>query len=373
VPISSVVSNAPANIAVAGSALMAGTDSTKKITDFFEIDNDMSLAVSFNRNRFIDMAGVYNGLYSVSANPTIASSGLLDNMSVNTKGTYSAKLISQGVSTTIKGAFTSEGTTSVTAGNLVLSGLLDWVNSATSTNKQFIGTVSNTVDGWSAAVTADQAVKGLLVAGTKNTILIGGGANGSPAGSSFGKITDSASSRGFSFTLADGATSATATSMPGNNSGNYPIYVYPKYKDASHSALFGTWNTASNQVTLNWVKATGGTIKPDGFANTSVADISAFSTGLAGVRTVNITNGAVNLSYQMSFPGVGLATFVSGPTNLIAIKQDPFGKLTVKFGTGVGKATAQGLGGVLQTQSTGGGFIITTGNNDTGTITITNP
>src|SRR6185312_4014250 len=105
VPISSVISNAPANVAVVGSALMPGTDSIKKISYFFRIDGDMSLGLSFNLNRFIDMTGVYTGVYSVSGDPQIASSGLLYNMSVNTKGVYSAKLVSQGVSTTVKCAF----------------------------------------------------------------------------------------------------------------------------------------------------------------------------------------------------------------------------------------------------------------------------
>ena len=140
------------------------------------------------------------------------------------------------------------------------------------------------------------------------------------------------------------------------------------------TVLFGTWNTASNQVRLNWVKPAGGLYNPAGFTNTVLANIATLSGGLTGTHTVGITNGAFALSYDMTFAGLGQkATKVNGPTNSIVVSQDPYGKLTVKFGNGNAKATTTGYAGVLEDAQTGAGFFIPTfptGATDSGTITV---
>jgi hypothetical protein len=157
-----------------------------------------------------------------------------------------------------------------------------------------------------------------------------------------------------------------------------PIYVYSKYKlgDASHSVLFGTWNTSSNQVSLNWIKAAGGTYNPAGFSNAVLATTSPTTTALlTGQHTVTITNAnnGFGLSYVMTFPGLGKATKVSGSTNSIVVAQDPFGKLTVTFGNGNAKKTTIGSAGTLENAQTGEGFFLPTfplGLTDSGSIKV---
>jgi hypothetical protein len=241
--------------------------------------------------------------------------------------------------------------------------------------KQFKGTVSSTA-GWSAPVTADRAEKNLLVAGKEAMVLPGG--TGGPSGSSFAKVTVTPNNKTFTFSLADGATVASAAAVPFSASSNMPIYVYSKYKlgDASHSVLFGTWNTSSNQVSLNWIKATGGTYNPAGFSNSILASVSETVNGLVGPHTVLITNDytGFGLSYVMNFFGPGVkATKASGPTNSIVVAQDPFGKLTVTFGNGNAKKTTVGSVGTLENAQTGEGFFLPNfplGLTDSGSIKV---
>ena len=208
-PISSVVSNAPSTLNVAGSVNIAKSDSTRKITDTFMFTGAESHTVYFNRNHRKEMAGTYNGLFSEDGNPAIASSGLAQNMNISATGTYSLTLLNLGVtSARIIGTIAADGTTTATSTDhkFVITGSLNLANSGIPGGiKQFIGTVSNTVAGWSASLLADRAEKGLLVAGTKNTMVIPSMAGG-PTGDSFATIKDAnASARVFTFTLADNA------------------------------------------------------------------------------------------------------------------------------------------------------------------------
>jgi hypothetical protein len=196
-------------------------------------------------------------------------------------------------------------------------------------------------------------------------MLIPGGTANGPTGSSFAKMTDSLHTRTFTFSLADNAANAVASAVPVSASSNFPIYVYAKYKATdpnSHSVLFGTWNTSSNQVTLNWIKAPNGAYNTAGFSNTVLATTSPTTAGLTGQHTVTITNGAGvghDLSYVMTFPGLGQkATKVSGSTNSIVVAQDPFGKLSITFGNGNAKKTSVGVAGTLESSQSGAGFFI---------------
>ncbi|MGZ5544723.1 MAG: immunoglobulin-like domain-containing protein, partial [Limisphaerales bacterium] len=384
-PISSVVSNAPSTLNVAGSVNIANSDSIRKVTYTFMFNGAESHTVYFNRNRKKDMAGVYNGVFSEDGNPSIASSGLVQNMNIGATGTYTVKLLNVGVlSPTIKGIIAADGTTTglSTDGKYVLQGFLDWSGSATNGPKQFIGTVSNTIAGWSSSFIADRTEKSLLTAGTKKTMIIPSMAGG-PSGDSFATIKDtSGSSRSFAFTLADNAKLVTYTAAA-TASGNFPIYIYPKYATTtdSHaqSVLFGTWNTASNQVTLNWVKAAGGVYNPDGFTNAHLADISSFTTGLSGDHIVTITNvpTGLGLAYRMHFDGTNLVTHLTDhlypSTNSIAVKQDSTGKITVTFGNPGPKVKSTGYAGVVENNSTNGvasGFFIPLGGTNSGVISI---
>jgi len=377
--ISSVVSNAPGT--GPGTKGSVGSNTIKKVKYTFEMPgNDTTETVSFNRNRMIDMAGSYNGVFSVPNDPQIASSGLLQNLAVSKTGTFSAHVVNNGgAPTVIKGSFNADGTMTATLAPFTLTGYLDWANSSTVGGiKQFKGSVSSTA-GWNADVTADRAEKNLLVAGKESIVIPGGTANG-PTGSSFGKVVVSPNTKTFTFSLADNAVNAVASAVPASASSNFPIYVYAKYKATdpnAHSVLFGTWNTSSNQVTLNWIKGANGAYNTAGFSNTVLATTSAVTAGLTGNHTVTITNGAGaghDLSYVMSFAGLGApASKVSGPTNSIVVTQDPFGKLTVKFGNGNAKAVTVGSAGTLESSQSGAGFFIPTfplGATDSGSINV---
>jgi hypothetical protein len=372
----SVVSNASYAgplVGVAGTKGAPNTDTIKKVIYTFTMGaTDVSDVVSFNRNRKIDMAGSYNGVFSVAGDPQIASSGLLQNMTIGKTGVYSAHIVNNGVTTVVKGVINADGTTTTNVPPYTLTGYLDWANSATSGGvKQFKGTVSSTA-GWNSDVTADRAEKNiLLTAAAKSSMLLPGGTVNGPSGSSFAKMTDSLHTRTFTFSLADNASGAVASAVPVSASSNFPIYVYSKYKtgDAGHSVLFGTWNYSSNQVSLNWIKGAGGVYNPAGFSNSILATVSAKAAGgLTGQHTVTITNdyNGFGLSYLMDFgagaPGTSgvKATKLSGPTNSIVVVQDPFGKLTVTFGNGSAKKTTIGYAGTLEDAQSGEGFFIPT-------------
>jgi autotransporter-associated beta strand protein len=381
VPVQSVVSNAPVStvgVTTAVNGNTAGTDSTKKLNYNFRFDGAESHTVYFNRNRRVDMAGKYNGVYSETLNPSIGSSGLLQNMTVQSSGTFSAKVLSAGVtSQTITGTVKADGTaTGVSKDNkYVVSGYLAWSDQATQNGvKQFIGTVQNPVDNWTADVTADRAETSGLTAGNKMTMVIPS-VEGGPTGSSFATILDTASTRMITFTLADNA-KATPVLVPVSASGNMPIYAYPKYGTGEkNTALFGTMNTHDANVTLNWVKLGGGTHNPVGFTNAPVATVSPVTTGLTGQHTISIVGGTFNLNYTTMFNGLGKTNTpiadVNNSPNILKISQDSSGKLTVVFGTGVAKATLKGYAGTLENAGTGGGFFFPTATStDSGVITI---
>jgi len=352
---------------------------------FTAADAADSKTVFFNRNHVKEMAGSYSGVFSETGNPAIRSAGLLS-LNVMANGKFVAKVLNPGqsasiVPTTLHGDIQQDGTLGTNDTSYTLSGKLDWANSATDGGiKQFIGTVSHTA-GWSSDVIADRFEHGKLAPGSKRTMVIPSFAGG-PTGDSYATITDSLNARTFNFSLADSELPIAGSSgaINANAAGNFGIFVYEKYKptdSASHAVLFGTWNTnAGNQVTLHWVKQSGGQLVPAGFTNAPVATVAPHVSGLTGQHVVGITNGALQLSYTMTFsgtPGVK-ATKDSGPTNSIVVVQTPTGTINVTFANGHPTApkTTVGHAASLDDAQTAGGFFLPnpTGSTDSGLIRI---
>jgi hypothetical protein len=381
-PVLSVVSNAPCAVVVDGSSGSTGTDSIKVITYTFTAGtSDMTSSVYFNRNRRTDMNGTYVGVFSVPGAPDYASAGEVTFI-LQASGVYTAKINNSGttVAAVYHGKIAANGTMTASGNGYTLTGTVNW-DSQPNVVKQFTGTVDGSWTG-DATFVADRGEHLLLTAGTKRTLIMPSAAGG-PAGTNFATIIDSTSTHTLAFSLADGATTATASGIACTGSGRCPIFVYPHYsatKDPNgKSVLFGTWDTTTSTATLNWVKEAGGVYVPAGFTNADVATISGFSTGLTGTHTVGITNGSFGISYVMTFPGgLGAASKLSGSTNSISIHQNAAGVLNVTFGNGkgsTGKTTGTAIG--LDNAQTGGGFFIPTAGNpasgtghDSGFITI---
>jgi hypothetical protein len=328
-------------------------------------------AVSFDRNRVLDMTGKYNGIFSVDGDPEVASSGMLNNLVVAKSGHFSAKTLNNGnVPAVLTGVVTPAGDVNATNGNLVLTSHLVWTGSENTGERQLSGTVSNTVDGWNATLSAVRMDTGVTyVAGTKDVMSIP--ATNSPAGSSFATILTSATGRTFKFTLADGRVAALA-GIGTSIASNVPVYV--RYTDGGAKAvLFGTWNTATNQVTLNWVKTAGGVVNAAGFNIAPTATIEAFtSPGLTGPHTVTISGGG--LASDLTFTGVSLgAKSTQAGIGSVTVTVDTNGKATVKFTQGSSKTVLTAVAGVLSSDNYAAGYFLPLpiGSHDSGLITIT--
>ncbi len=397
-----------------GTTLTAFGASNGLTLDFI-MESNAAITANFFTNRFVGMAGIYNGLFTSSqiGTNTEETSGMISGLSLNNHGTYSATVLLGGSAQGISGGFTPEGyaTNSVVMTNGVPDGyvtvqlICDGTNVPRTIHGLVIGTNSIVLpdgtpqNGWMSEVA--------LVAGLTNTSNFAGAytllippapnANGTnfPAGFGYGLLTNvlqgQPSGPDVIFTGALPDWSTFASSMPIREDNQIPIYLN-YFQTPQPGMLFGMLNLVSNppyvpSCNLTWIrKATGSGLFTNGFTNnyTSVP-ISPWSNSvpLGNIITANqlvLSGGGLTapLTYSVTYNGTNLVVTETGGStnNASATVNTNTGLLTVTF-TNDMKKTITGYGIILQntnfaaiTNFAGGFFIVGPGNNPTNSGSI---
>jgi len=358
-------------------ATPSSSTSTNKDSITFVMESDLTLTADFETNIYIAAHGAYNGLFMVSnsvAAVTEDTAGMLSGLVVRTNGDYSGKLLFQGASYSVAGAFDGFGKATnklPPARNPV------WLVMTLSTNPPSIsGSVfnTNTNNGtWTASLQADRATNALPSA--QYTMLIPPDTNNeppntSPGGDGYALITNYAGTAGnpaaatakITGALADGA--AFSQTVPVSQTGLVPIYA----NLYSGKGLLLGWvnldltNTDAVGVSgLTWIhpaRSTG--LYQKGFTNvlltnqillslwTNLPENSALTnlTNLSLLDTINATNGE-SFAVTTTAGGKVAGTSVSGSIT------PKTGLLKVTIGSGASKVT--GYGAILLNPTNGGG------------------
>jgi hypothetical protein len=368
----------------------------------FIMESNMTITANFFTNRFIGMAGIYNGLFTSAqiGTNTEETSGMISGLSLNGHGVYSATVLLGGSGEGISGSFTPEGYASnlVVMTNGVPDGYVTVQLNCDGTNvpRSIHGFVSgtNTIvlpDGTPQAGWMSEVALVASLTNTSNfagayTLLIppAAGADGthSPAGFGYALITNilrgefSAAVVSFTGVLPDWSTFASR--MPIREDNQIPIYLN-YFQTPQPGLLFGMLSLVSNTPyvptgNLTWIrKATGSGLFTNGFTNnyTSVP-ISPWSNSvpLGHLITANqlvLADGGLTtpLTYGVTFNGTNLVlTETSGSTNnASATVNTNTGLLTVTFTNDI-KQKIKGYGTLLQNTNAvaltnfGGGFFI---------------
>lgn len=388
-PILSVVSNAPSSTAVSGSTLVANSDSTHKIKYTFTAGtSDMSSTVYFNRNRFVDMAGNYNAVFTADTNIPNAGISRYMHLTVSKSRTLSGYLLNAAkVKDTFptKQTFDSSGHISFTTiGGVTIDGTLAWAGSLdTNGIKQFIG--SATIGGSNAMLVADQENKSAFPTDGFATMSIPG-VNNNPGGSGFALLKVIKGSVTGNYTLADNDKQAVSWVLPGSRSGTVPQWIVTKT-----GVLFGnlTASDGLSNVTassMNWIRNAPAapypylSLLPDGFVNAQFAATCSPYTNTSasifdGTYTVALNDGglATNASESITITG-GKYASTNGPVTAAQVIQST-GEIKVSFLDGLpSKHKTTALGAVLLNTSNAAGFYIrgtTTVPTNSGSMTLT--
>jgi uncharacterized repeat protein (TIGR03803 family) len=335
----------------------------------FTMESNMTLTANFVTNPFIaaGAAGAYcglfyvtnsNGLFDVTNSAAADSSGLLQNLNVQTNGSYTAKLYIGGADFSINGGFdlsgnaTNQITNNSTLGPLTLKMYLNFTNSP----PQVTGSVSGTNGGaWTASLTAEQTDTSLAAA--EYNLLIPPMTN-SPAGYGYaliaGNLGGTATVTG---ALADGAAFSENTAI--SKTGNLPIYAAPY----SNGLLMGllSFTNGVPRGNLNWIRpAAANSLFTNGFADTILvqsqlwtnppANTPALPCSAGQLMISNSPNSSANLVFYVAVTNNNVLVKLGGkPTNSLSGSINPnTGLLTVTIGNGYGKPATTGYGIVLQ-------------------------
>jgi hypothetical protein len=342
--------------------------STKNPLTVTKIQSSIVLQANFVPNPFTPFVGAYNGLFTAASGVAENSAGMLKNLLVTSKGTYSGSLLFDGMTKGISGSFNLAGqasnsiTLNKTLGNVALTMAFTQNNSA----PQVTGTVSG--NGWlSTNLVANRSAQDSLIA-TAYTLLIAPDTNNAaaPDGSGYAVISATPGTSKADATakiagaLADGT--AFSQSVAVSQDGYVPVYV-SLY--AGKGVLLGWINlnpTNLPGVTLNWVHPAEKGTFTEPFTNYDAVEISPWSSSASSetLPTNLFLTGAVTNAFAISISSKGAITGTDGSNTLT-------GTLTLKTGlvkvtTGKGKAKTTATGVILYEQEAGGGFAPNGGN-----------
>jgi hypothetical protein len=395
-----------------------GTSNGTKLN--FIMESNTAITANFFTNRFIGMAGIYNGLFTSSqiGTNTEETSGMISGLTLDTGGGYSATVLLGGSAKGISGGFTPEGnasnsvviTNGVPDGTVTVQLICDGTNVPRSIHGFVSGTNAivlpdgTSTNGWMSEVALVASLTNTSNFPGAYTLLIppAAGADGisAPAGFGYAMITNvlpSASSAAyFSFAgvLADWST--LATSMPVREDNQIPVYLN-YFQTPQPGMLFGMLNLASNAPyiptgNLTWIrKATGYGMFTNGFTNNySTVAISPWSNSvpLGDIITANqlVLDGgglAAPLTYSVTYNGTNLVLAENGGStnNGSATVNTNTGRFTVVFTNDIHQ-TITGHGAILQNTSAagltnfGGGFYVIGSSSyptNSGSIVLYNP
>jgi hypothetical protein len=344
----------------------------------FLMQSNMILTANFVTNHFLQAAGDYNGLFYVAATGVAEeTAGLLHNLIVSPLGLYSGQLVTGGQSYSFSGRFNVAGLASVTVpqlrpgGPLLLELTLNWDTLPC----QLTGSVSGNNGGsWTADLVAEWA--GTKLPSGAYTMLLAPQAAG-PPGYGYAAVANHDGLVTLSGALADGASfNQTVAVSP---TGDLPVYA----SLYNHAGLLLGWINLTNGSpagVLVWIREASKTSAayPGGFTNNVQALWSPWtnpppSQMTNGLLTISGPDGlAPQLSFnvQVNAKNQLVKTDSGSPSNSLTGAINPkSGVWTIAFGNGLGRATTQGLGALLQDTANAGGFFLQTTN--AGSITLT--
>ncbi|HEY3914286.1 MAG TPA: choice-of-anchor tandem repeat GloVer-containing protein, partial [Verrucomicrobiae bacterium] len=127
---------------------------TNSTTLHFVMKEGMEIAANFTTNLFIGAAETYNGLfYDATNGVSEQTAGMLNSLTLNSQGSYTAKLLFDGGTYNFSGSFDTSGNAvkmiATKGGSVTLTMALDW------TSGQINGAVSGS--GWSSPLYAEAA------------------------------------------------------------------------------------------------------------------------------------------------------------------------------------------------------------------------
>jgi autotransporter-associated beta strand protein len=369
--VASLVTNAP--------GMTAGVSSTKKVSASILVEaNTNSVSFEFDRNRFIDMAGHYNAVFTGDLdNPTFANSRYF-NMNLSKTRTVTGYLLDNNKA---KASFShitfgADGSVTIPIGTITINGNLIWSDSGNpQAVKQFVGTATD--GSWTAPIIADLANKAAIADGLATMQIPP--TNGVPGASGFAFVKAKNGGVSIGYTLADDNKHANAWSMSASKSGNLPQWVITK----SGGLLFGTLNASNSLANLSgtqmsWIRPAGNstypTLNPAGFVNSPFAIVSS---------PYDIANGAFSGTYTVTTSGSAssnvlgqVVTFAGGkatPAGLVTAGSLANGVLKITFmDGGANKHKTTAVGTFLENTTNGVGFYIPPGASpaDAGTMTL---
>jgi len=367
----------------------------------FIMETNTTITANFITNRFVGMAGIYNGLFSsgeIGTN-TEETAGMISGLTLTTRGVYSATVLLGGSGEGISGIFTPDGyatntvvvTNGVRDGNVTVELYCDGINPPRTIHGFVIGTNAIILPNgtlqtnWQSEVALVASLTNTSNFASAYTMLIppATNANGtnSPTGYGYAVLTNTllagpvAAAVTLTGLLPDWASIATTTPIREDNT--IPVYLN-YYNTEQPGMLFGTVSLSSNTITSNsaaltWIrKRTSYGLFTNGFTNYySGLPVSPWlkSAPLSNVITTNelvLSGGGLttNLTNWVALKGTNLVR-LSGPTNSGSGSVNTnTGKLTITFtnGSGRSRVIVTGQGAILQNTNLGnyfgGGFFI---------------
>jgi len=332
--------------------------------------------------------GVYNGLFYCSTGITEETAGMLYDLKVGSKGTFTGKLLIGGESYPLRGGFDAFGNASNQIPRSTKLGgplMLQMTLNCAATPPVLTGTVCGTNGGsWTADLVASPASNS---PSSEYTILMPPVTNGigvSTPGYGYILMTNHSGTVTLSASLADGTPFNQTTST--DQSGVLPLYgnLY------GNTGLFLGWlNIASNPPVgqATWIrKPSKSALYPKGFTNNVwiVGSIwtkpQAHTTPFPMAFNLSIAGGNLisNLTYTVIWESNNTLRTLEPPagpsTNSLAGTLNPkTGFFQFKFGNENRKGTTTGTGVFLQDVPSGGGHFLGTTNDGSISLQTTEP
>ncbi len=344
----------------------------------FVMASNMTLTANFVTNVFKPAAGVYSGLFYEQTNAiTRGAAGLLNALTISSRGAYSGRLLLGGASYIVSGAFNLAGaaTSTITrnanlGGPVTLAMSLDWTTTPPTLDGVVSALATNTPQ-WTAELTT--APKAASRASADYTILLepARDASAGPPGVGYALVANHQGAASIVGALPDGTAFAQTVSV--SDAGSLPLYA-SLYGGAG---LLVGWITNLNDGAptgdLVWIAPPNASrLYPGGFTNMLAAQGSLWTN--PPPRTAAISLDAGQLAISGGFLAAPLVYTVSVNTSDALAVLSPSatnslrgsinaktGLLTLTFGNGNGngKAVTAARGAILQNQSTGAGFFTT--------------
>jgi hypothetical protein len=350
----------------------------------FLMETNLMLTANFVPNPFVQVKGVYNGLFYESDEVRLESSGLL-NLTLSDKGAFTGKLLMGAKPLTVAGRFDLNGHATNDVPRRGTNALrLELEIDLADIQNVITGKVVNPGQ-WEAPLSLDRAVYGKTnpppYAGQYTVIVPGTpGDPNMPEGDSFGTIkVDAAGNVSFTGVLADGT--KVTQRVPVSTDGDWPFYV-SLYKGLGSLLGWINFNTLpvddlSEEV--SWIKLNQPKTRlyQAGFTNQTAAFGSLYVAPVGTTnRAIEVTNGAV------AFIGGNLAepltnSITLGPGSKVTNNSSNKLTLTITAKTGLfkGSVTPPGStrpiafqGVLVQTNNTGSGFFA--GTNRVGQVRV---